>query len=155
MTSDLSVVPAVPADTLQVFSCCRRNLPLFYSPDEFFHLITDSKFDVRVVKKDNIVVAFIAGRMDSTNYHILTFGVDVSYRRQGLGKKLIDSAIDGSNSKYTTMSLLVHVENQVAIDFYKKQGFEISEHLENYYHGAIKGAKYQDAYHMVWKIHKS
>ena len=69
--------------------------------------------------------------------YILTFGCLPLYRRLGIGTKLMQHLTDKiSESKSQIHSIFLHVQinNEEAIAFYKKFGFEIVKEVENYYH---------------------
>ncbi len=53
--------------------------------------------------------------------------VDVKHQGKGIGKKLIDHVIH----KYKELSLAVYSENLEAVNFYKKNAFEIVKEQEN------------------------
>ena len=52
----------------------------------------------------------------------------------------------------TNISLYVHVENSVALSFYKKNGFIIDKILTNYYNNCIPYDKSADAYQMIKQV---
>ena len=56
--------------------------------------------------------------------YIYNFGVDESFRRKGIGKKLVESAIDYfKNSGCEAVDLNVFMFNSGALEFYKSLGF--------------------------------
>lgn len=66
--------------------------------------------------------------------YIMTLGVLAPYRGLGIGTKLLNHVIDLS-SKQNIGSIYLHVQtnNEDAINFYKKFGFEITDMIKNYY----------------------
>lgn len=73
--------------------------------------------DVYVYEADGNILGF-AGV--SENY-IAGIFVDGNYRSQGIGKKLLDYL----KEVYTELTLQVYEKNSRAVDFYKREGFEI------------------------------
>ncbi|KAJ6361408.1 hypothetical protein OIU78_001945 [Salix suchowensis] len=64
----------------------------------------------------------------------MTLGVLAPYRGLGIGTKLLNHVIDLS-SKQNISEIYLHVQtnNEDAINFYKKFGFEITDTIQNYY----------------------
>lgn len=67
--------------------------------------------------------------------YIMTLGVLAPYRGRGIGSKLLRQIVEyaESHSDIADVYLHVQVNNQEALDFYKKQGFENVGKIENYY----------------------
>jgi ribosomal protein S18 acetylase RimI-like enzyme len=58
--------------------------------------------------------------------YIYNFGVDESFRHKGIGKKLVESAIDYfKNNGCEAVDLNVFMFNSGALEFYKSLGFEV------------------------------
>ena len=53
--------------------------------------------------------------------------VDINYQNKGIGKSLINYAMD----KYKNLNLAVYKENEKAVKFYLSRGFEIMKEQEN------------------------
>lgn len=71
----------------------------------------------------------------------MTLGVLKPYRRLGVGTKLLEKVfemIGKSKQKLDAVFLHVQVNNQVAMDFYKRHGFEQAELCENYYEESVQ-----------------
>ncbi|KAJ0605451.1 putative transferase transcription regulator GNAT family [Helianthus annuus] len=86
-----------------------------------------------------ICVGSIACRLEkkedgAIRVYIMTLGVLAPYRGLGIGTKLLNHVIDLS-SKENIGEIYLHVQanNEDAINFYKKFGFEITELIKNYY----------------------
>ncbi|KAM0024477.1 putative transferase transcription regulator GNAT family [Helianthus debilis subsp. tardiflorus] len=87
----------------------------------------------------DICVGSIACRLEkkedgAIRVYIMTLGVLAPYRGLGIGTKLLNHVIDLS-SKENIGEIYLHVKtnNEDAINFYKKFGFEITETIKNYY----------------------
>ena len=65
------------------------------------------------------------------------------YRKQGIGTSLIKYIEDNKDIKNITLE--VKKSNEIAINFYKKNGFRIAATRKNYYNG-------EDAYLMIKEI---
>ncbi|KAI9323684.1 N-alpha-acetyltransferase 50, NatE catalytic subunit [Dichotomocladium elegans] len=67
--------------------------------------------------------------------YIVTLGVLKPYRRLGLGSKLLSHILDyaAKHVEYSSIYLHAQVNNEAAVEFYKKHGFEVVEVQKNYY----------------------
>ena len=72
--------------------------------------------------------------------YIMTLGVLAAYRNHGIGKKLVQSVLDyfteQKDEKFSQVDeIMLHVQsnNDDAIKFYEKMGFEKGELVEGYY----------------------
>ena len=66
--------------------------------------------------------------------HITNIAVDPSYRRMGIGSRLMESVIEiAQRSKLRGLTLEVRVSNTEAISMYKRFGFKIEGLRKNYY----------------------
>lgn len=156
MPPEFKIEPATFADIYALYECNKRNLPLFYSPDEYFFIMFSTNFDIMIIRdpnNNNKIIGYILGKIDKDkdNYHILSFGIDKEYRRKGLGSLLIKEAIKKFTGKVHTMSLYVHTENKTALQFYENTGFKIIELIKDYYQGSLNTIS-QDAYFMQKRL---
>lgn len=66
--------------------------------------------------------------------NIIGIAVEKEYQRQGAGLLLLDKAVSyAKENKKKSLSLEVDVSNIIAIDFYKKHGFETISVRKHYY----------------------
>ena len=65
----------------------------------------------------------------------MTLGCLAPYRRLGIGTKMLQHVMDivAKDGNLNSVVLHVQVNNEGALDFYKKFGFEIVETKEAYY----------------------
>lgn len=96
----------------------------FISKDYFynnFDFVKDAieNATVYVYEQESKVVGFVGINQE----FIEGIFVDRNYRSKGIGKKLIDYC----KKNYNTLSLNVYCKNKKAIEFYKREGFEICE----------------------------
>ena len=82
--------------------------------------------------------------------HVATIGMAVkdAYQNQGVGTKLLSSAIDLAENwlNISRVELTVYVDNDGAIALYKKQGFKIEGELIAY---AFRNGQYVNVYQMA------
>jgi len=96
-------------------------------------------FSVPPAYYNDIVVGAVCCRIDildgSKRLYIMTLGCLAPYRRRGIGSIMLEHVLNYVEKVGNFHSILLHVQvnNQSAIDFYKKFGFEIVETKEQYY----------------------
>jgi len=79
--------------------------------------------------------------------HVVSIAVLPEYRRKGVGKALINKAIEGIRSYNAKQFFLeVRVTNVPAVNMYKRLGFEVTRTIHGYY------ADGEDAYVMSHKL---
>ncbi|NRD78528.1 GNAT family N-acetyltransferase [Bacillus sp. BRMEA1] len=86
------------------------------------------------IYKDNIMIGFILYDYDNelNGWSMSRFMIDSNYQNQGIGKISIQKFIEFFTNKHGHLKLYTSasVDNQVAIDLYKKFGFEKKEVFE-------------------------
>lgn len=149
----MQICQADVKDILEISMCGQRCLPIYYHPHQILGMIVDDDHVVLKVVIDNKIIGYFLGEYQKKrNFHILSFGIDVKHRKKGIGRDLIEftrKKVKKNNNK--TMSLNVHIENEGAISFYKKCGFNVVKVRKNYYNGGLKNVNNQDAYFMQRK----
>ncbi|MDI6641807.1 MAG: ribosomal protein S18-alanine N-acetyltransferase, partial [Elusimicrobiota bacterium] len=74
------------------------------------------------------IVGYIILRKIQTEGYIVNFAVKENYRRQGIGKKLLEHIIQFARTKEINQLFLeVRAKNLPAINLYTKFGFEICQ----------------------------
>lgn len=87
-----------------------------------------------VATSDEKVVGYLGALDIIDDYNIVGVAVDNSYQRKGIGTKLLKALIKiANNHQVQTLSLEVDEKNEKAINFYKKNGFELTNIRKNYY----------------------
>ncbi|KAF5743289.1 N-alpha-acetyltransferase 50 [Tripterygium wilfordii] len=87
----------------------------------------------------DICVGAIACRLEkkeggSFRVYIMTLGVLAPYRGLGVGTRLLNHVLDlCSKQNISEIHLHVQTNNEDAVNFYKKFGFEITDTIQNYY----------------------
>ncbi len=88
-----------------------------------------------VDKIENRVIGFIIVTfINNSTANIVTIDVDPLYRRKGIGSNLIEIVkriLITQNIKKITLQ--VSMDNKIAVNFYRKHGFKITQKLPNYY----------------------
>ena len=147
---------ATIADSNGLVELNKKCLPLYYSVMEYFILCLSPNHLILIVEDEdnnNKMICYMVGRFTGAekNFHIMSIGVDDSYRSKGIGSIVINYLINKLKGDYDNITLYVHTENVKGIKFYQRNGFIIVETLLNYYRGDLN-AKSQDAYTMKKSI---
>lgn len=87
----------------------------------------DKQIRVIYLKKGDLLVGFLTFKRTDRNIEVYNLGVRAEYRRQKIGTRMLDT-LTAFN-----LSLEVKESNDVAISFYKNQGFSESFIRKNYY----------------------
>lgn len=87
-----------------------------------------------VMEENDSIIGYIGVWIDGKNAQILNFYVNEEHRRKHLGEELLRYAISYSKENgVDTISLEVRPHNLIAVDLYKKVGFEYSYKRKYYY----------------------
>ncbi|KAF3447184.1 hypothetical protein FNV43_RR12364 [Rhamnella rubrinervis] len=112
--------------------------PVRYNDKYYTDALTSGEF-TKLAYYSDICVGSIACRLEKKDngavcVYIMTLGVLAPYRGLGIGTRLLNHALDLC-AKQNISEIYLHVQtnNEDAINFYKKFGFEITETIENYY----------------------
>ena len=82
-----------------------------------------------VAKQDNKVLGYIGLEDIAGEKHIINMAVHPDYRRQGVGKKLVENILTDNQVFF----LEVRPSNVAALELYKKYGFKDVGRRKNYY----------------------
>ncbi|KAG4952776.1 hypothetical protein AAZX31_14G003300 [Glycine max] len=120
----------------------KLNLALFpvrYNDKYYVDALASGEF-TKLAYYSDICVGAIACRLEKkegggqVRVYIMTLGVLAPYRGLGIGTKLLNHVLDlCSKQNISEVYLHVQTNNEDAINFYKKFGFEITETIQNYY----------------------
>ncbi|CAG0883656.1 unnamed protein product [Darwinula stevensoni] len=112
--------------------------PVSYN-DKFYKDVLEAGELAKLAYYNDIVVGAVCCRIDTSEnqrkLYIMTLGCLAPYRRQGIGTKMLEHIMNfvQKDGNFDNIFLHVQVNNESAIEFYKKFGFEIVETKEHYY----------------------
>jgi ribosomal-protein-alanine N-acetyltransferase len=87
------------------------------------------------------VIGFFAGWTVADEMHINNIAAHPDYRRQGVGRKLIEQAISEGTLRGVEFVLLeVRASNEIAQNLYKKMGFNYVSRRRDYYRSPTEDA---------------
>ena len=112
--------------------------PVTYN-DKFYKDVLESGELAKLAYYNDIVVGAACCRADMSNgkkrMYIMTLGCLAPYRKQGVGRMLLDHILNlaAKDGSFESVFLHVQISNDDAINFYKASGFEIVETKQDYY----------------------
>lgn len=98
-------------------------------------MLDDKLTKVIVYVVDDYVVGFVIATCLYENVDILSIVVDREYRNKKIASNLIDYLFSELDSSVEVITLEVAVDNEKAINLYKKFGFEVINVRKKYYNG--------------------
>ena len=94
-----------------------------------------------VAERNGVVAGFLIGRSAADEFEILNMAVSRPHRRQGIGSKLLESALEDSRKAGTARVYLeVRASNEPAIALYKRHGFTECGRRVRYYRDPVEDA---------------
>ncbi|KNA17549.1 hypothetical protein SOVF_079070 [Spinacia oleracea] len=112
--------------------------PVRYNDKYYADSLASGEF-TKLAYYSDICVGAIACRLEKKDagglrVYIMTLGVLAPYRGLGIGTKLLNHVLELS-SKQNISEVYLHVQtnNEDALNFYKKFGFDITDTIQNYY----------------------
>lgn len=129
--------PTASTDGSRYLLCLILHLPAFFG---------DVAVGAVATRLDKVDEASGAQRM-----YIMTLGVLPAYRHHGIGRRLLQYALELAQSpklNVTEITLDVQVTNDAALAFYQRHGFTIVREEKNYY----KNVQPADAYHLAYTV---
>jgi len=112
--------------------------PVTYN-DKFYKDVLEVGELAKLAFFNDIVVGAVCCREDKSNgerrLYIMTLGTLAPYRRFGIGTVMLEHVLKicEKDGNFNNVFLHVQVNNEGAIKFYEKFGFEIVEQKQNYY----------------------
>ena len=124
-----------PQDIFSVIKIAYESLPERYSPEvfnKFYELFSEGFL---VAEKLHKIVGFIVGIKTSNGIARITLlSVDKKFRKQGIGSALITQFLKEMYlQNIRQVELEVRINNDAAIKFYKKHGFDVIETVPRFY----------------------
>lgn len=91
-----------------------------------------------IAEQGDALAGFAIAEMEHHAGHIATIDVDPAFRRQGVGRMLMDTLAERCREHGATLLLLeVAVDNQPALVFYRTLGFVETGRIPNFYPGKL------------------
>merc|ERR1712062_93316 len=119
--------------------------PIVYH-DKFYKDVLESGEYAKLAYYNDVVVGAVCCRVDVTSpedpsqtakkkLYIMTLGCLAPYRRLGIGTQMLKHVMDivEKDGKFDSVVLHVQINNEGALRFYKRFGFEVVETKEAYY----------------------
>lgn len=112
--------------------------PVSYN-DKFYKDVLEAGELAKLAYYNDIVVGAVCCRIDTSDnarrLYIMTLGCLAPYRRLGIGTKMVEHVLNfvTKDGNFDSIFLHVQVNNESAIEFYKKFGFEVVETKQHYY----------------------
>lgn len=130
------------------------SLPVRYQEGFYARIVSKNRYG-RFAYYNDIIVGSITWKYDhckdERNVYIMTINVLDAYKRNGIGSQLLNELIrlhkDMKEIKY--INLHVQICNEIAKNFYLKNGFENVRMIENYY----TDIEPKEAYYLRLKLH--
>ena len=140
----MSIIEVKLADLSKIEECGKKCLPIYFKKRDLYFITNNKDFILYKIFEKDEIYGFILIEQFINRNHIMSFGIDPLYRRNGYGSLLINKIKNISENKSVTLN--VQKCNEVAINFYIKNGFKISQKLLNYY----DNLECKDAYRMEY-----
>lgn len=133
-----------PTDIFAVIKLSHETLTERYSPNLFNYFYETFQQGFLVAEKDGKIIGFIIGiKTASDHVRILMLGVSTNHRKKKVGTNLIKRFFEIMyENKVGKIDLEVRTNNDIAIQFYKKMGFDIVDVIPMFYQSG------EDAYTM-------
>ena len=131
-------------DMGDVLSIERQSFPFPWTEDEFITCLRQRNCIGMVAERDKAIVGYMIYELHKTRLHILNFCVHPKWRRQGVGRVMVEKLVSKlSYQRRTRIMFEVSEVNLPAQLFFRAMGFKAINVLRNFY--AETG---QDAYVM-------
>lgn len=96
--------------------------------------LANPRYRILTAKADGRLIGYVSTFLVADEMNIANVAVDSEFRRQGVGKRLMDSAVIlAKQNRMTTIYLEVRKSNEAAQELYRKVGFERGGVRKNFY----------------------
>jgi len=117
-----------------------------YSREHVLSLLKSPSAAALLAKVDGDVAGFVIGlverRQTAKIGHVVTIDVAIKYRRMGVGLMLLKEIENAFLKKNVEVVYLeVRADNQAARRLYRKQGYEETVQLDDYYSPGVHGLR--------------
>ncbi len=141
-----------PDDLTRLWELDQQCFPpgIAYSRVELMHYIRRHGAFTIVAESTNDIAGFTVGETLRRRGHVITIDVAETFRRHGLGSRLMDATEERFRNAGCEVSLLeTAVNNMGAIAFYKRRGYVVLKTIPRYYNrqldALLMGRKLKDA----------
>lgn len=124
--------PATPDDISTILKIESLFIPNPYTQKQFLEEFNNKNSHFFVVINKNKVIAYLLCHLILDEMELIKIVVDLNFHRQGIGTKLFNGVLK-LHPKIRKVFLEVRDSNSQAIQFYKKQGFDIVGRRKQYY----------------------
>ncbi len=93
-----------------------------------YHILKNELYKIEI---DRVTAGYILWLKRKKYYRLYSLAIGNDFQNKGLAKRLLEYSFEKLKDK--DFSLEVKVSNEVAINLYKKFGFEIKKVLKDYY----------------------
>jgi ribosomal protein S18 acetylase RimI-like enzyme len=132
------VIPARPSDDVLIKNIDDVSFDkIFHEPLEYYEKCFEMGHHIFLLMVNGLAAGEVILRVDDEEtLGIESFAIVPQFRNQGLSKYLLEFVDDFAKS-YKKIILEVYVKNKKAIDIYKKNGYNVSNTLENFYSDGV------------------
>ncbi len=105
------------------------------------HLMLVARVNDALRKGGPNLAGYIVGRMGADELHINNVAVRDEYRRQGIGRALLDLILaEGKRSQVPIAFLELRAGNSAALALYEDRGFSVTSRRSRYYSDPVEDA---------------
>ena len=123
-----------PTDTFSVIKLASDTLPERYNPGLFSYFYESHPETFIVAELNHKIIGFLVGIPLNNTLKILMIAVSTKNRKQKIGTNLLKQITNkAKNKNLKKIELEVRTNNKTAIEFYKNQGFKISNTITKFY----------------------
>lgn len=115
-----------------------------FREDQIDYLLTHSRASVFVLTQGAYVAgaAYVLWRKSHQAARLYNFAVDPAFQGRRLGYRLLrECELEAARRGCEKMTLEVRADNEAGIGFYRKNGFEVVEAMDEYYEDGMTGLK--------------
>ena len=127
------LVEMIPSHLDRVIKIERAVFPAPWKRRDFEFARNRKNGFCRVVMVECELVGYVVGFLIDREFHLANLAIAPDFQQRGLGRKTIEAVFDLLETKAKVVSLEVRMSNWVAIDLYKKMGFETMAIRQAYY----------------------
>lgn len=123
-----------PTDTFSVIKLASDTLPERYNPSLFSYFYEAHPETFIIAELNHKIIGFLVGIPLNNTLKILMIAVSTKNRKQKIGTNLIKQIInEAKNKNIKKIELEVKTDNKTATEFYKNQGFKITNKITKFY----------------------